>query len=120
MKGKGNGRGKPRGRGTSKNYNKTKKTTYIQETDKKEMLFMPKKVSKIQGCTCKTVKEYFLNELQKDLEHGEDLATNLRKGEDTRITLEEPTREIAKKQNMTAEEKASADVELIRQEFVKE
>ena len=56
------------------------------------MKFAPKIAGKVQGYTYETVKDYILHGLQKDLECGEDLATNLRNGEDTRITLEEPTR----------------------------
>ena len=117
MVGKQNGRGKPRGRGTTKKtYNNTKKITQNQDPNKKEMLFVPKNAGKMQGHTYETVKEYLLNELQKDLEHGEDLATNLRKGEDTGISLDEPTRTIAPRQNLTQEEKKSDDVDSIRRE----
>ena len=76
MKGEHNGRGEPQGRGTNKNHDRTKKTAHSQEPDKKEMLFVPKNAGKMQGRTCKKVKEHILNELQKDSEHGEDLATD--------------------------------------------
>ena len=120
MVGKQNGRGKPQGCGTNKTYNKTKKVTQNQEPNKKEMLFVPKNAGKMQGHTYETIKEYILNELQKDLEHGEDLASNLRKGKDTGIEMKEPTRTVAPRQELIEDKKKSDNVDFIRMEYVEE
>lgn len=61
------------------------------------MKFAPKIAGKVQGHTYETVKDHILHELQKDLEFRQDIATNLRNGEDTRIGMEEPEREVAQK-----------------------
>ena len=69
------------------------------------MKFMPKVAGKVQGHTCKTVEDYALRKLQKDLEWGEEKATNLRKVINTGINTKEPAREMAEKNPMTKEQR---------------
>ena len=94
--GRGQGCGSGRGYLRNKKYSKQS-----QQSDKKEMKFVPKMVGKSQACTFKTVKECVLQELQKDLVDDKDIATNLRKGEDTGIGIEKPERKVVEKKEMT-------------------
>ena len=121
MSGRHAGRGRGRGCGSGRGFSKNRKNTnYNQDSDKKEMKFIPKGTGKVQGYTYETVKEYILHELQKELEYGKDIATNLRKGEDTGITLEQPIRLIAQKVVMTAAEWTDPTASLIREDYAKE
>ena len=55
------------------------------------MKFTPKLAGVNQGYTYDAVKEHILQEIQKDLENGEDLADNLREGKDHGIKQSRPT-----------------------------
>ena len=81
------------------------------------MKFVPKIAGKVQRYTYETVKDHILHKLQKDLEHGKDIATNLRSDADTGIDMKEPIREEAEKKEMTEKERESA---VIREEFAEE
>ena len=61
------------------------------------MKFTPKLAGVNQDYTYDTVKEHILQEIQKELENGEDMADNLREGKDNRIKQKRPTRYIAPK-----------------------
>ena len=80
----GSGRGKGRGRGSGRGFYRKKNGSSKPSTDdnRKEMKFTPKIAGKSQGYTYETVKEHILQETQKTLVNGEDIASNLRKGED--------------------------------------
>ena len=81
------------------------------------MKFALKISGKVQGYMYETVKYHILHKLQKDLEIGEDIATNLRKGKDTRIEMKEPVQEVTQKDPMTKEERENT---IIREECTEE
>ena len=65
------------------------------------MKFTPKLAGQYQGYTYDTVKEHILQEIQRNLENGEDLADNLREGTDHGIKRSKPNRHLAPKQEIT-------------------
>ena len=81
MSGRGySGRGRAgRGSGRSSTYGGKSTTT---EYKKQTMEFTPHTAGKHQSVTYDTVKEHILQEIQKDLKNGSDMAVNLRKGID--------------------------------------
>ena len=96
--------GKGQGCGSGRGYNRNKRNRHQkQDQDKKETKFAPKVSGKVQRCMFETVKEHIPHKMQKDLEHGKHIATNLRKGIDTGISMEKPEREEAEKKAMTKE-----------------
>ena len=107
MTGRNHTRGKAAGCGNGKgHFNKNNRSgTHKTTTDNKEMKFVLKVACKSQGYTYETVKEHILQELQKTLVSGKEIARNLRKGEDTGIDMPEPKQKIAAKKEMTKEEK---------------
>ena len=68
--------------------------THKSTPDQKEMKFVPKVAGKSQGYTYETVKEHILQELQKTLVSGKEIATNLRKGEDTRMICQNQSKRL--------------------------
>ena len=70
------------------------------------MKFAPKVARKSQGCTCDAVKEHILQEMQVKLVNGKDIADDLRKGSNDRISDEKPKRHKAAKIEMTGEKNA--------------
>ena len=58
------------------------------------MEFTPHIAGKHQAVTYDTVKEHILQEIQKDLKHGYDIARCLREGLDKGIPILKPVREI--------------------------
>ena len=90
-----NSRGGP-GKGSSRSNtrNSTESTTYNKE---KKMEFTPHTAGRHQTVTYDTVKEYILQEIQKELQNGSNLSVNLRKGTDVGIPIMAPIRHIFKK-----------------------
>ena len=119
MTGRNSTRSRSRGRRTRRGNNNRygRSGTHKSTLDKKEMKFVPQVAGKSQGYTYETVKEHILQELQKELVSGEEIATNLRKGEDTGIDMPEPKQKIAVKKEMTDEEKKDP---LIREDYAKD
>ena len=62
------------------------------EYKKQVMEFTPHVAGKHQSVTYDTVKEHILQEIQKDLKNGSDMAVNLRIGFDSRIPVCKPVR----------------------------
>ena len=83
-----NGRGGP-GMGSSRSNtrNSTEPTRHNKET---KYEFTPHTAGRHQPVTYDTVKEYILQEIQKELQNGSDLSVNLRKGTDSRIPIKKP------------------------------
>ena len=106
----GSGRGKGRGRGSGRGFYRKKNGGDKPKDDdnKKEMKFTPKIAGKSQGYTYETVKEHIPQETQKTLVNGEDIASNLRKGEDTGISDTKPVRAKAVKIEITESMSAAA------------
>ena len=90
-----NSRGGP-GMGSSRSNtrNSTEPTTYNKET---KYEFTPHTVGRHQTVTYDAVKEYILQELQKELQNGSDLSVNLRKGTDIGISINKLQRYIVKR-----------------------
>ena len=90
------GRGRGSGRGNT--YQRPKKSaTHSKTPEKKEMKFMTNVAGKSQGLTYDTVKDHILQNIQKTLKNGEDLAQALRLGSDDGISEEKPIRHMAAK-----------------------
>ena len=81
------------GSSRSNTRNSTESTTYNKVT---KMEFTPHTVGRHQTVTYDTVKEYILQEIQKELENGSDMSVNLRRGTDTGIPINKPKRIIVK------------------------
>ena len=86
------------------------------ETRKQTMEFTPHIAGKHQTVTYDTVKEHILQEIQKDLKNGSDLAVNLRNNNDIGIPINKPRRQIVKinserGKKATEEEIADARIE---------
>ena len=77
------------------------------EHKKQTMEFTPHITGKHQSVTYDTVKDHILQEIQKDLKNGSDMAVNLRKDTDARIPIVKPKRQIVK--SVKLEEGESAD-----------
>ena len=106
------------GCGSGQGFKRNKRSSgYKQESDKKEMKFLPKIAGEVQGHTHETIEDYIMHKLWKDSEHGEDITKNLRKGVDTGVDMKEPIREETKKNPMTTEQR---DDVTAREEFVEE
>ena len=74
-----------------------KAKTVTPEKKSAVMEFTPHIAGKHQAVTYDTVKEHILQALQKDLDHGYDIAKCLREGIDKGIPVMKPTRTIEKK-----------------------
>ena len=78
-----------RGSGRSSAHGGRNTTT---EHKKQTMEFTPHTAGKHQSVTYDTVEEHILQEIQKDLKNGSDLAVNLQKGLDSKILVKKPIR----------------------------
>ena len=78
-----------RGSGISSAYSSKNTTT---EYKKQIMEFTPHTAVKHQSVTYDMIKEHILQEIQKDLKNGSDMAMNLRKGIDCGIPVRKPIR----------------------------
>jgi hypothetical protein len=98
-----NSRGGP-GKGSSRSNtrNSTESTTYNKET---KYECTPHTAGRHQPVTYDTVKEYVLQEIQKELKNGSDLSVNLRKDTDSGIPIKKPIRQIVKRDKTDGAEK---------------
>ena len=109
MAGRSSGCGRGQGCGSGQGFNRSRRSSsYKQEPDKKEMKSVPKIAGEVQGYTYETIKDHILHKLQKDLEHGKEIATNLRKGVNDGIDMTEQIRDKAEKKQMTEKEREKA------------
>ena len=76
------------------NQNSSKKDT--SDYKKQTMEFTPHIAGKHQTVTYDTVKEHILQEIQRELKNGSDIAVNLRNDNYTRIPVNKPRRVIVK------------------------
>ena len=72
------------GSSRSNTRNSTEPTTYNKET---EYEFTPYTTGRHQPVTYDKVKEYILQEIQRELENGSEMSVNLRKGTDAGIPI---------------------------------
>jgi hypothetical protein len=85
-----------RGKGSDRSGSNSSRDA-TTETKKQTMEFTMHIAGKHQSVTYDTVVEYILQDIQKDLKNGSDMAVNLRNGTDTGIPILKPRRQIARR-----------------------
>jgi hypothetical protein len=85
-----------RGKGSDRSGKNSSKDT-TTETKMQTVEFTAHIAGKHQPVTYDTVVEHILQDIQKDLKHGSDMAVNLRNGADAGIPIPKPRRQRAKK-----------------------